>query len=75
MQQQNVNLNVSLDQTTSIACDECGSEAFVQVLFLRKVSRFVIGAQQDGLVPVPAFACNKCGHVNEEFQPKNLEEK
>lgn len=73
MQQQNLNINVSLDQTTPIACEECSAETFTQVVFLRKVSRFVIGTQQDGLTPIPSFACSKCGHVNEEFQPKNLE--
>lgn len=73
MQQQNLNINVSLDQTTPIACEECGSETFTQVVFLRKVSRFVIGTPQDGLTPIPSFACNKCGHVNEEFQPKELD--
>jgi hypothetical protein len=70
---QQMNLNISLDKTTPIACDECQNESFIQVVFLRKVSRFIVGSDQDGLVPIPSFACSKCGHVNEEFQPKNLE--
>ena len=73
MAQQNLNINVSLDQTTPIVCEECNNETFTQVVFLRKVSRFVIGTAQDGLTPVPSFACAKCSHVNEEFQPKELQ--
>lgn len=72
MAQQNVNLNISLDKTTPIACGECGCETFNQVTYLRKVSKFVAGTSQDALIPIPSFACTKCGYVNEEFQPKNL---
>lgn len=74
MAQQNLNINVSLDQTTPITCEECGNETFTQVVFLRKVSRFVIGTPQDGLTPIPSFACAKCNFVNKEFQPKELEQ-
>lgn len=71
MNNEQVNLNISLDKTTSIACDECGNETFTQVLFLRKASKFLTGTAQDALVPIPTFACAKCDYVNEEFQPKN----
>ena len=67
------NLNITMDKTTPIVCEECGCETFTQVTFLREVSRFIAGTDQDALVPIPSFACSKCGHVNEKFQPKNLE--
>lgn len=73
MAQQQMNLNISLDKTTPLACESCQCESFVQVVFLRKVSKFIAGTDQDALIPIPSFACNKCGHVNEEFQPKNLQ--
>jgi uncharacterized Zn finger protein len=69
MQQQ---VNISLDKTTPIACEECSNETFSQIFFLREVSKFIAGTDQDGLIPVPSFACSKCGNVNEKFQPKNL---
>lgn len=72
MAQQSMNLNISLDKTTVISCEECGSETFTEVTFLRKVSKFITGTEQDALIPIPSFACTKCGHVNLEFQPKNL---
>lgn len=71
MNNDQVKLNISLDKTTSIVCDECGNETFTQVLLLRKASKFLTGTAQDALMPIPTFACAKCNHVNEEFQPKD----
>jgi len=70
MNQEKMSLNIGLDKTTSIVCDECGKDVFEQVLFLRKASKFLTGTEQDALIPIPTFACKSCGHVNEEFQPK-----
>ena len=39
---------------------------------LRKVSRFLTGDAQDGVMPIATFAYVKCGHVNKEFYPKEL---
>ena len=71
MNNEQVKLNISLDKTTAIVCDECGNETFTQVLLLRKASKFLTGTAQDALMPIPTFACAKCNHVNEEFQPKD----
>lgn len=73
MEQQRMGLNISLDKTTALVCEACSNETFIQVTFLRKVSKFIAGTDQDALIQIPSFACTKCGHVNEEFQPKNLE--
>ena len=67
-------LNISLDKTTPIVCDECGNDTFTQVLLLRKASKFLTGTAQDALMPIPTFACVKCNHVNEEFQPKDQDQ-
>ena len=69
MQQQ---LNIPLDKSTPLVCEECQNETFKLVFFLRTVSKFIAGTDQDGLIPIPSFACTSCGHVNNEFQPKNL---
>jgi hypothetical protein len=68
-------LNVSLDKTVPIVCEECEGQVFTEGVVLRKVSRFLTGQPQDGLIPIPVFACNKCQHVNEEFLPKELQKK
>lgn len=71
-QQKPVQLKVSLDKTFPIICEKCGSQAFQEALMLRKVSKFLTGDAQDGILPVATFVCAKCGHVNEEFMPKEL---
>ena len=70
MAQETMNMNIGLDKTTPIVCDKCGGETFTQVVFLRKVSKFLAGTPQDGLIPIPSFACNDCKHINEEFKPR-----
>ena len=67
MQQQQ--MNISMDKTLPIVCDECGNDSFNQVLFIRKISKFLAGTAEDGIIPIPSFSCTKCGHVNIEFRP------
>ena len=71
MNQEKMNLNISLDKTTPIVCDECSNDTFQQVLKLRTASKFLVGGDQDALIPIPTFACAKCDHINEQFQPKD----
>jgi uncharacterized Zn finger protein len=67
-------LNISLTQTKAIKCDNCQSEAFQEALHLRRVSALLTGTGQSGIYPIPVFACTKCGHINEEFLPKELKQ-
>lgn len=66
------NLNVDINQTTAVTCDECGTPQFNQQLILRKASGFLTGTGQPTYIPIPVFACAKCGHINGEFLPKEL---
>jgi DNA-directed RNA polymerase subunit M/transcription elongation factor TFIIS len=70
--EQQLNVNITLDKTTGIACDECNNETFQEGFVLRKASRFVTGTAQDALIPISVFVCTKCGHVNEQFLPMQL---
>ena len=61
-------MNVDIDSTIEIVCDECGHNVFKPAFFLRKVSRFVSPDGKDRLLPLDTMACNKCGNINNEFQ-------
>lgn len=65
-------MNISLDKTTGITCDSCKNNVFQEGVLLRKASRFLTGTAQDALIPIPVFACSKCGHVNNEILPPQL---
>ena len=64
-----VNIPVSLDQTHEIKCDECSSTVFHPAFILRKVSTLISPTGNETVIPVQVFACDSCGHVNEEFMP------
>ena len=64
---------ISLGDTKAIKCDVCGCEVFDQGVMLREVSALLTGTGQPGLLPIPVFICSKCGHVNEQFLPKELQ--
>ena len=62
------NMNVDIDSTIEIVCDDCGHNVFTPAFFLRKVSRFMSPDGKDRLLPLDTMACNKCGGINKEFQ-------
>jgi len=68
-------LNISLDKTTGVVCEECDNQVFREGVMLRKASRFITGTAQDAIIPIQVFTCSKCGHVNEEFLPSQLKNK
>ena len=64
----NIQEQIDISKTTSIKCEKCENLTFKQTLLLRKLSALVSPSGQETLVPVQVFACEKCGHVNSEFE-------
>ena len=48
--------NIDLKNTTSIET-ESGKKIWQQGALLRKVSKFVVGAEEDAVMPIPVFYC------------------
>ena len=59
---------IDVSQTTPVKCEKCENSTFKQTLLIRKMSALVSPNGQETLIPVAAFACEKCGHVNSEFE-------
>ena len=59
---------IDMSQTTSIGCEKCENLTFKQTLLIRKLSALVSPSGQETVIPVAVFACEKCGHVNAEFE-------
>jgi len=72
-QQQQMNLNIDLKNTTSIETPE-GNKVFQQGVLLRKVSKFVVGAEEDAVLPVPVFYDPQTGKILESTVPVELRE-
>ena len=66
-------MNVNFSQTTPIKCEKCGNPTFKQTMMLRRVSALVSPSGQDAIIPMQVFSCDKCGHVNKEFQQGDFE--
>jgi hypothetical protein len=60
--------NVDLSHAKDIVCEECGSKGFRQTMMLKKLSALVSPNGQEAIIPVMAFACDRCGHINKEFE-------
>ena len=69
--QQQMNLNIDIKNTRPITSPE-GNQVFQEGVILRKVSRFVTGTSEDGVIPVPVFFDVKTGKVLVELLPKEL---
>lgn len=61
-------LRVGLESSTGISCTECGNDTFIEVTYLRKISKLLTGTAEDALIPIPTFACAKCNNINPEFK-------
>ena len=69
--QQQLNMNVDIKNTTAITSPD-GNQVFSEGVILRKVSRFVTGTSEDGVIPIPVFYDVKTGKVLVELLPKEL---
>ena len=69
--QQNPNMQVklALKDTEDVGCDKCGHKLFTQLMMFKKISAVMSPTGEESLIPVQVFACNSCGHVNEQFLP------
>ena len=70
-EQQNMKMNVDLKSTTAIEGQD-GNQIFQQGVLLRKVSKFVVGAEEDAVMPIPVFFDTISGKVLESTIPVDL---
>ena len=66
-------MNVDISQTSEMKCDKCENPTFKQTMMLRKVSAIISPNGKETIIPMAVFACEKCGHVNEEFTKDGFE--
>ena len=52
-----------------IQCAECDGMYFRQVMAIKKVSKFLKGADKHTMIPIPVYLCDDCGAIPAEFQP------
>ena len=62
---------IDLTTTTPITSPD-GNSVFQEGVILRKVSRFITGQAEDGVIPIPCFFDIKTGKIMSDFLPKEL---
>lgn len=70
-QKQQLNVNIDIKNTRPITSPE-GNQVFQEGVLLRKVSRFVTGTSEDGIIPIPCFFDPITGKVLVELLPKEI---
>jgi len=65
----NTDIKIDVDKTLPYICEECESEFFEEIICIRKVSRLLVGAQDDSLIPMKTYRCADCKHLNKDFKP------
>lgn len=60
-----------IESSKNFKCEKCENLFFNAVFMLKNISALASPNGREINFPVQTFACTKCGHVNEEFIPKN----
>ena len=66
--------NVDLTHATTLECEECKCKGFKQTLMLKKISALLSPTGQEAMIPVGVFACEKCAHINKEFEEADIKQ-
>ena len=64
--------NVDLTHATTLECEKCECKGFKQTLMLKKLSALVSPTGQEAMIPVAAFCCEQCSHINKEFEEAEI---
>lgn len=65
-------LNVDIKATQPIT-DKDGNHLFCEGIILRKVSKFLVGGKEDGIIPINCFYNPQTGKILTELLPKDLQ--
>ena len=74
MNREQPGLKVDFSQTTAEVCENCGNDTFHNVFKMRKLSALLSPHGEETMIPIQAFACVKCGHINKGFLPKGSDD-
>jgi predicted nucleic acid-binding Zn ribbon protein len=60
-------IQVNLMDSPELRCEACDCPYFRKVTVIKKISKLLTGSPEDQLVPMETYCCDKCGHINEDF--------
>jgi len=66
--------DVDLSSAKDIVCDKCEGKGFKSTMMLKKLSALLSPTGQEAIIPIQAFGCDSCGHINKEFQNADIKQ-
>jgi len=73
MKNQQPQMNIDFANTTSVEGFD-GGKLFGQAVLVRKISKFLIGAEEDALIPIPVFYDLESKKILPDSLPPELRE-
>ena len=66
--------NIDLTHAKTMECEKCQCKAFKTTMILKKLSPLLSPTGQEAIIPIQAFCCEACGHVNKEFEEAEIKQ-
>ena len=66
--------NIDLTHAKDIECEKCEGKGFRQTMMLKKLSALISPTGQEAIIPIQAFGCDSCGHINKEFREAEIKQ-
>jgi hypothetical protein len=71
MEQSKMSLNLDISKTSPVLT-KTGGKIWQQGFIIRKASRFLIGSDEDQIIPIPVFYDPESGEISREGMPDNM---
>jgi len=60
-------MNIDLKNATDVGCEKCENLYFIPVVMIKKISALLSPTGEELKVPIQAFQCTSCKHVEAPF--------
>lgn len=54
----------------NVICPNCGNKFFKEVYALKRISPIISPTGKEEIIPIPMYACEKCGTIPQEYVKK-----
>ena len=67
---------VHIDMSTAkdMLCAKCENNSFKATTLIKTISELISPSGKEMIIPIPVYACESCGHVNEQFLKNEFED-
>jgi len=66
--------HIDLSTAKDMMCEKCENSTFKNTTLIKTISELVSPSGKEMIIPIPVYACEKCGHVNPQFLKNEFED-